>query len=223
MIKKLLVLLLLVACAYRTPDRSEWPAILRGASFDPLTPELRIAKRPLFLDAGGRVISMEAAPAYMRQLEARLEDAIRKPGTQITRIGTDVTVVIVRSSFIYSDSPEITPMGNEILGHLARVLRDFDMTWVEITGFTDAMHNQQHAIQLSRDMAERVAVYLAKNRVKPIRMFITGRGSSNPISDQTDMGRLMNRRVEVRISPVFTPTPSTTFNMIRREEPSVVQ
>ena len=217
-----MLFLLLVACAYRTPPRSEWPAILRGASFDPLTPELRIAKRPLFLDAGGQTISFDAAPEYMRRLEARLENAIRKPGTQITRVGTDVTLVVVRSSFIYADSPEITPMGNEIMGHLARALREFDMTWVEITGFTDAMNNQQHAMQLSRDMAERIAVYLAKHRVKPIRMFITGRGSSNPIADQTDMGRLMNRRVEIRISPVFTPIPSGTFNMVRREEPSVV-
>ena len=67
-------------------------------------------------------------------------------------------------------------------------------------------------------MAERVAVYLAQNRVNPVRMFIVGRGSSNPISDQTDAGRLINRRVEIRISPVFTQMPSNTFNTIRREE-----
>ena len=208
--------MLFSACAYTTPNRSEWPVILRGASYEVLTPELRIAKRPLFLDAGGKTISFADGSDYMRRLEARLDGAIRKAGTQITRVGTDVTVVIVRSSFIYTDSPEITPLGDDILGSLARILREFDMTWVEVTGYTDAMNNQQHATMMSRDMAERVAVYLAKKDVNPVRMFITGRGSSNPISDQTDAGRLINRRVEVRISPVFTPAPSNTFNMIQR-------
>ena len=61
----------------------------------------------------------------------------------------------------------------------------------------------QHAAQaLSLDMAERVAVYLARHGIKTSRMFIVGRGAARPIAGQDEMGRLTNRRVELRITPV---------------------
>jgi outer membrane protein OmpA-like peptidoglycan-associated protein len=202
MMKKVAVFLALCACAYTTPPRQEWNAILRGASFEPLSQTLRIAKKPLYQDAGGNVVPAKQVSNYMNRLESVLENTLRKPGIQISRIGTDITIVLVRSSFIYTDSPEISRMGDDLLGDLARVLREYNMTWVEITGYTDAMTNQANAIALSKDMAERVALYLAKHDVKPIRIFISGRGSSNPIADQSDIGRLMNLRVEIRLSAV---------------------
>ena len=63
------------------------------------------------------------------------------------------------------------------------------------------MQDKTAAQALSLDMAERVGVYFAQNRVSTSRMFIVGRGSARPIAAQDDMGRLMNRRVEIRISP----------------------
>jgi outer membrane protein OmpA-like peptidoglycan-associated protein len=93
-------------------------------------------------------------------------------------------------------------MGDDLLGKLARILDEYRSTWVEITGYTDAMASQQNAVAMSRDMAQRAAVYLARRGVQPIRMFINGRGSANPIADQSDIGRLTNRRVEIRLSAV---------------------
>ena len=200
--KKLLALLFLAGCAYATPPREQWGAILSGASNEALSPMLRLAKRPLYQDAGGRVMSAGQAPGYMNGLEARLEDTLRKPGIQINRIGTDIVVILVRSSFIYTDSPEISKTGDALLGDLVRVLKEYDMTWIEIAGYTDAMRSQANAALLSKDMADRVGVYLARHGVKPIRMFLIGRGSSNPIADQSDIGRLTNLRVEIRLSAV---------------------
>jgi outer membrane protein OmpA-like peptidoglycan-associated protein len=200
--KKILLLAFLCACAYVTPPRDKWNVILAGASFERISPMLRAAKRPLYQEAGGALVPAKQVSNYMNRLENALENTLRKPGIQISRIGTDITIVMVRSSFIYTDSPEISKMGNDWLGKLAGVLREYNRTWVEITGYTDAMQNQANAAALSRDMAERVALYLAKHDIKPMRMFISGRGSSNPISDQSDLGRLMNLRVEVRLSAV---------------------
>ena len=50
-------------------------------------------------------------------------------------------------------------------------------------------------------MAERVGVYFAEHNVSTSRMFIVGRGAARPIAAQDDTGRLMNRRVEIRLSP----------------------
>ncbi|MDR2269217.1 MAG: OmpA family protein [Rickettsiales bacterium] len=200
--KKLLSLLFLCACAYATPPREKWRALLGGASNGAMSPTLRVAKKPLYQESGGTLVSKDKAANYMNRLEAKLEDTLRKPGIQISRIGTDVRVVMVRSSLIYTDSPEISKMGDDLLGDLVDVLKEYNSTWIEITGYTDSMANQENAVALSRDMASRVAVYFAKHGIKPIRMFVNGRGSANPIADQSDIGRLMNLRIEVRLSIV---------------------
>lgn len=192
----------LSGCAYVTPQRSEWPMILRGGSFESITPTMLLAKRPLYQEDGGSVITAERAPEYMNRLEYRLEETLRKPGVQINRTGTDIIVILVRPSFMYTDVADISPMGDVLLGDLVRLLKDFDSTWIEITGYTDARQNQSNAIALSKDMASRVAVYMAQNGIRPLRMFIVGRGSSNPIADQSDIGRLTNLRVEIRLSAV---------------------
>ena len=50
-------------------------------------------------------------------------------------------------------------------------------------------------------MAERVGVYFSEHGINTARMFIVGRGSARPIAGQDDIGRLTNRRVELRIAP----------------------
>jgi outer membrane protein OmpA-like peptidoglycan-associated protein len=201
--KKFFMLILLTGCAYATPPRTEWSAMLRGASNESMSPTLRVAKKPLYQEAGGNVVPQSGAAAYMNRLEARLEGTLRKPGIQINRIGTDIVVILVRPAFMYTDSPEISKMGDEVLGDLVRVLKEFDMTWIEITGYTDAMANQANAAALSKDMADRVGVYMAGHGIKPVRIFLVGRGSSNPIADQSSTGRLTNLRVEIRLSAVI--------------------
>ena len=63
------------------------------------------------------------------------------------------------------------------------------------------MQNQNAAHALSLDMAERVGVYFAQHKVSTYRMFIVGRGSARPIAAQDDIGRLTNRRIEIKLSP----------------------
>ena len=72
---------------------------------------------------------------------------------------------------------------------------------MEIAGYTDAMRNQQAADALSLDMAQRVGVFLSQNGINTTRMFIVGRGAARPIAAQDDIGRLTNRRVEIRLVP----------------------
>ena len=72
---------------------------------------------------------------------------------------------------------------------------------MEISGYTDSMKNQTAAKSFSLDMAERVGVFLSQHKISPYRMFIVGRGSARPIAAQDDMGRLTNRRVEIRLTP----------------------
>ncbi len=206
--------------SYRSPDRSTWSTYLYGASFTDMTETARIAKKPIYQGRGGKTVAevsdqnpgMEYGDKnqnesamyveYMSELESALYDALRRPGLSVQRAGTDVVVILVRDAIMELNAPEISADGDDNLGTIAKILKKYDATFVEIAGYTDSMRDTNAARAFSLDMAERVGVYLSRYGVKTARMFIVGRGSARPIAAQDEWGRLTNRRVELRISPV---------------------
>lgn len=219
--RALVVSLMLFVCGcapYHSPSRETWPMYLRGASMTDMTDVARIAKKPVFLGAGGRLITDEkiakkyqygdkvandnaVATGYMAGLEFALYDALRKPGISVTRAGTDVVVVLVRDAIMELNVADISATGADTLKTIARILRQYDATFIEVAGYTDQMNDATAATALSLDMASRTGVFLAQNRISTARLFIVGRGASRPIAAQDDIGRLTNRRVEIRIAP----------------------
>lgn len=214
----LIVFALCGCAAYHSPARNTWSTYLRGASFTDMSEMSRTAKRPVFLGAGGRLVTDEKISAkmeygdktandttiathYMANLEFALYDALRKPGISVTRAGTDVVVILVRDAIMELNVADISETGADTLGIISKLLKKYDATFVEIAGYTDAMRDANAAHAFSDDMAKRVAVYMAQHDVNPVRMFIVGRGASRPIAAQDDIGRLTNRRVEIRIAP----------------------
>lgn len=215
----LLVCALTIGCTpYHSPERCTWGSYLYGASFDDMTETSRIAKRPVYLGAGGRVISQiehnetleygdkqindnALAIKYMSDLEFALYDALRKPGISVQRAGTDVVVILVRDAIMEQNVADISSDGSDTLRTIAKILNKYDATFLEIAGYTDAMNNKHAATSLSGDMAMRTAVFFSQHKIIPQRMFIVGRGAARPIAAQDDIGRLTNRRVEIRITP----------------------
>ena len=196
--------LFIAGCAgYRTPPRENWAPILRGASFTNMTPDDQVAKKPVFLGSGGTMVESARARALVEAIEYELYDSLRKPGIQVQRIGNEVLVVLVRDAFMWTDAPDISTDGANTLQIISKILVKYNQTYVEIAGYTDAMRDKNAAAALSKDMAMRVALYFVQHDINPYRMFIVGRGAARPISDQTDIGRLTNRRVELRIVPVI--------------------
>lgn len=214
----LLIMMTMTSCVtYHSPARQTWPALLRGASMTDMTEMSRVAKRPVYLGAGGQLVTATENPAadygdkianenaaainYMARLEYALYDALRMPGISVQRAGTDVVVIMVRDALMELDVADISPDGDRALNIMAKILRQYDATFIEIAGYTDAMRDGAAARSLSLDMAQRVAVYLAQHKINTARMFIVGRGATRPIAAQDDIGRLTNRRVEIRLAP----------------------
>ena len=208
------------ACVqYSSPDRYTWSTYLNGVSFTDMTETTRIAKRPVYLGAGGRLMTdaVDAsrtldygdkatndnaiATQYMAQLEYALYDALRKPGISVQRAGTDVVVILVRDAIMELNVADISTTGDDTLNTITKILKKYDATFLEIAGYTDAMRDANAARALSLDMAQRVGVYFSQHGINTARMFIVGRGSARPIAGQDDIGRLTNRRVELRITP----------------------
>lgn len=211
--------MLLGCVTYHSPERNTWPNYLRGASFGDMTEVSRVAKRPILLGAGGKLIGQTVehnakteygdkvandnilAVSYMAELEFALYDALRKPGISVQRAGTDVVVILVRDAIMELNVADISSDGADTLKTISKILKKYDATFVEIAGYTDAMHDTRAASALSGDMASRVGVYLTQHGIIPQRLFIVGRGAARPIAAQDDIGRLTNRRVEIRIAP----------------------
>ncbi|MBQ7949535.1 MAG: OmpA family protein [Alphaproteobacteria bacterium] len=203
---------------YHSPERNTWGQYLRGASFTDMTETSRVAKRPVYLGAGGELILNAEKPTtleygdkvmndnaiivnYMARLEYELYDALRKPGISVQRAGTDIVIILVRDAIMELNVADISVDGDDTLKTIEKILNKYNTTFIEIAGYTDAMRDTNAAQALSLDMAQRVGVHMAQNRVNTVRMFIVGRGSARPIAAQDNIGRLTNRRVEIRIAP----------------------
>lgn len=209
-----------IGCAqYHSPDRDTWRNYLYGASFTDMTDAARTAKLPIYMGHGGHIVTATGELSanmqygdknnidnqilikYMSDLEYELYDALRKPGVSVQRAGTDVVIILVRDAIMELNVADISKTGADTLKIISKILNKYDATFMEIAGYTDSMKNQTAAVALSLDMAERVGVYMAQNKISTARMFIVGRGSARPIAAQDDMGRLTNRRVEIRLTP----------------------
>lgn len=219
--KTLAIFLLLFGCApYQSPERATWNTYLRGASFTDMNADSVSAKKPIFLGDGGRTVAVATTVdkkmeygdyesnesgmclEYMSELENKLYDSLRKPGVSVQRAGTDVVVIMVRDAIMEMNAPEISRTGDENLNIIAKILNQYDATFVEIAGYTDSMRDKNAARAFTLDMAERIGVYMNQHGIKNSRMFIVGRGATRPIAAQDEWGRLTNRRIELRISPV---------------------
>lgn len=219
-IVSLFLMLNLWACTpYTSPERHTWTQYLSGASFTDMTDTARVAKRPVYMGAGGRIVLSEDVTQpiseygdkntndnvrivkYMSDLEFELYDTLRKPGISVQRAGTDVVVILVRDALMELNVGQISESGADTLKIISKILNKYDATFIEIAGYTDAMKNETASNALSMDMAQRVGVFFSQHKVNTTRMFIVGRGATRPIAAQDNIGRLTNRRVELRIAP----------------------
>ena len=77
------------------------------------------------------------------------------------------------------------------------------LTVVELTGHTDSTGSAAYNQTLSEQRAATVATYLNTRGIDRQRILAFGRGLTQPVADNaTAEGRALNRRVEIRLSPI---------------------
>jgi outer membrane protein OmpA-like peptidoglycan-associated protein len=106
--------------------------------------------------------------------------------------------------FILSDvlfdvnSPALKKDFTSQLDTLVGLLKKKLTTQVFIIGHTDNTGREAYNMRLSTSRAEAVGVYLIDNGIDPTRITFEGKGSTEPIGDNTfEEGRQKNRRVEI--------------------------
>ena len=86
------------------------------------------------------------------------------------------------------------------LEELVSYLKNKDQIKVEIAGHTDNVGQDADNLKLSQQRADVIRNYLLKKGIHPGRVIAKGYGANEPAADNdTDKGRQLNRRTEVRI------------------------
>lgn len=109
------------------------------------------------------------------------------------------TVVLHGVNFEF-DKATLTVNARTILDQVASALADAPQIRVEVAGHTDARGSDAYNQKLSERRAQNVVDYLVGKGIAPERLQAAGYGESAPVADnETDEGRELNRRVELRI------------------------
>ena len=99
-------------------------------------------------------------------------------------------------------SDEIMPGSYLLLDKLGETMTSFGSTVLRVEGNTDSTGSATGNLSLSDKRAQSVKNYIVKNfpNIPPTRFQTIGRGSSNPIAENTtEAGRQQNRRTDIKV------------------------
>jgi len=109
-------------------------------------------------------------------------------------------VVLNADTFFDFDKTDIKPEGRQVLDQVASQATQLNLDTIIATGHTDSTGPATYNQGLSERRANAVKAYLVNQGVPTDRVYVEGKGASQPIaSNATREGRAQNRRVEIEV------------------------
>ncbi len=135
----------------------------------------------------------------MQEQKAAVEQATQGTGIGVSQTADNQLKVDIPSDVSFDTGRyDIKPNMRPVLDRLASTLNQHPVTTVTIIGHTDSTGSDAVNNPLSINRAAAVRDYLTARGVSAQRIAIDGRGSRQPIADNSTVsGRAMNRRVEI--------------------------
>jgi outer membrane protein OmpA-like peptidoglycan-associated protein len=133
-----------------------------------------------------------------------LDEATEGSGVDVTETpaGTGILVNLPDITFAV-DSTTISPGLRAALDEVAQSLQKYPNSLIDVMGHTDSTGSDTYTLDLSRRRADAVKAYLVMRGVSGARIATVGYGEQYPkASNDTAEGRALNRRVEIRITPI---------------------
>ena len=121
----------------------------------------------------------------------------------ISREGNLLAITFKSDMTFDFDSATVRPGLYAEIDRVANVMRQYPQTLIRVEGHTDSTGSEEYNMNLSRRRAQAVADLLSQRNVNTTRIELVGYGESHPVAtNETEAGRLMNRRVEIKIAPI---------------------
>jgi outer membrane protein OmpA-like peptidoglycan-associated protein len=136
---------------------------------------------------------------HMQDKKAAMEQATAGTGVAVTQTADNQLKLNIPSDISFDTGrANIKPNLRPILDQFANGLQNQPNTEVRIIGHTDSTGSDAINNPLSLDRADSARDYLASRGVDTRRVVVAGRGSREPVADNSsDAGRARNRRVEI--------------------------
>jgi NitT/TauT family transport system substrate-binding protein len=108
-----------------------------------------------------------------------------------------------RSIYFETNSAKMSLDSRAVVDEIARFMRAYENTVVDIEGNTDSTGSREHNIELSKERADTVKNYLTEKYSFPAaRLRTVGNGPDHPVdTNATVEGREKNRRTDIKVFP----------------------
>ncbi|HUU36688.1 MAG TPA: OmpA family protein [Candidatus Desulfaltia sp.] len=135
---------------------------------------------------------------YMDKQAAEMQRDLE--GTEVQRIGEGIKITFDSGILFDIDKSDLRPVSQTNLAELAKILNKYPDTNILIEGHTDDTGSDDYNMNLSKDRAQAVSLYMATLDVKSARFSTAGYGETQPIvMNDTPEGRQKNRRVDIAV------------------------
>lgn len=159
-------------------------------------------RKNALIGAGIGALAGGAVGNYMDRQQRALEAELSGTGVGVARQGDNLVLRMPSDVTFASNQSNIDPRFHAVLDDVSRVLNEYDRSTIDIVGHADSDGADDYNLDLSRRRASSVAGYLVSRNVLADRVFVDGRGESQPIAtNATAEGKAQNRRVEILIRP----------------------
>ena len=141
----------------------------------------------------------------MDQQIKELDEQTAGTGVEVTNEGDHIKVNLPDGVTFATDSATISPAFRAVLDDIAQSLINYPDSLIDVYGFTDSTGSEAYNLQLSERRAKAVADYLIYKGVSVARIATKGFGEDPTYfvaSNDTEEGRSLNRRVEIKIVPI---------------------
>ena len=157
-------------------------------------------KKGALIGAGAGAAVGVGTGAYMDIQAAKLREELVSTGVQVQQNGNEIVLIMPGNITFGTNQAAIEPQFEPILASVAKVIKEYDKTKVQIIGYTDNTGSVATNNTLSLRRANAVSNFLRLNGVDINRIIVDGLGPQNPIaSNKTAKGREQNRRVEITL------------------------
>ena len=161
-------------------------------------------KTARILGAGIGGVAGAAVGYQMDKQIKELKESTAGSGIDVTQEGDGILLNLPDVTFAV-DSTAISPSFQASLDKVAQSMMQYPDSLIDVYGHTDSTGSDAYNLDLSQRRADAVARYLISRGVSSARIQTKGMGESAPIADNaTAEGRSINRRVEIKITPVTT-------------------